>query len=66
MEGHRSPSKRQRTLQYGVHGYAKIDKPLRDDRAEVASIATPHLSHAALALAMENGLTHSEVVQSHV
>jgi predicted dehydrogenase len=36
--------------QYHVVGYTSVDDLLRDDRVEVVSIATPHPSHAPLAI----------------
>ena len=36
--------------QYGVAAYDSVDALLRDGRVEVVSIATPHPSHAALAI----------------
>ena len=41
---------------YGATTYADVAELLRDDRVEVISVATPHPSHAALAIAaMESG-----------
>ena len=41
---------------YGVTTYTDVDALLRDDRVEVVSIATPHPSHARLAIAaMQSG-----------
>jgi UDP-N-acetyl-2-amino-2-deoxyglucuronate dehydrogenase len=42
--------------QYGARAYTDVGDVLRDSRVEVVSIATPHLSHAPLAIAaMEAG-----------
>ena len=41
---------------YGVARYSDFDELLRDDRVEVVSIATPHPTHASLAIqALESG-----------
>ena len=41
---------------YGVAAYADVADLLRDERVEVISVATPHPSHAAIAIAaMESG-----------
>jgi predicted dehydrogenase len=37
--------------EYGVSTYAEVADLLRDERVEVVSVATPHPSHAALAIA---------------
>jgi predicted dehydrogenase len=37
--------------EYGVSTYADVAELLRDDRVEVVSVATPHPSHAELAIA---------------
>jgi UDP-N-acetyl-2-amino-2-deoxyglucuronate dehydrogenase len=37
--------------EYGVRAYADVADLLRDDRVEVVSVATPHPSHAPLAIA---------------
>lgn len=37
--------------QYGVEAYTDLRNLLRNERVEVVSIATPHLSHAALTIA---------------
>jgi UDP-N-acetyl-2-amino-2-deoxyglucuronate dehydrogenase len=42
--------------QYGVSAYEDMEALLRDERVEVISVATPHPSHARLAMAaMESG-----------
>ncbi len=42
--------------QYGVTSYTSVDDLLRDARVEVISVATPHPSHAAIAIqALEAG-----------
>jgi predicted dehydrogenase len=41
---------------YGVRGYREVSELLRDDRVQVVSVATPHPSHAELAIAvLESG-----------
>jgi UDP-N-acetyl-2-amino-2-deoxyglucuronate dehydrogenase len=41
---------------YGVKAYSDVNELLKDDRVEVVSVATPHPSHARLAIAaMESG-----------
>ena len=42
--------------QYPVSAYGQVDDLWRDDRVQVVSVATPHPSHAAIAMAaMESG-----------
>lgn len=47
--------------QHGVRGFAEVDELLRDDRVEVVSIATPHPSHASLAIACLRAGRHAIV-----
>jgi len=52
--------------QYGVAAYTSIGELLSDDRVAVVSIATPHPSHAPLAIQQERHDVHTNLIGQRV